>query len=372
MRLVRFWFLTAAVFGLVVAAGGCKKGEDEVTPPAPAASSEGAPAGEKAEPASKPEVKTDGWKPFASEAGGFKVEMPGTPTHSAQDVPTEAGNVELHMDAVELAGGAIGFAVSYGDYSEVIAALGDKEKLLDGTRDGAARGFGGTVKWEKKIAIGDHPGREFELNVANQINARARIYVVRNRLFQLLVIWQEGQPTPDSKRFFESFVLDEKLATGPAPTSLEWKEFTSGKGGYKVKFPGEPEMKTESTDVMGQTVTFDLAMVTVDNPMGAFMSSYADFPKEMMAAQSVEKALDGARDGAVSKLEGKLLEETKETIGGHPARRFTFEAQGGALLVTARILLVDNRLYQVLALRPRNSKLDAELATFVDSFKLLK
>ena len=58
----------------------------------------------------------------------------------------------------------------------------------------------------KKIALGGNPGREFTLEVPGKGVFLCRLYVVKNRLYQLTVM----NSSPGLQRFFDSFKLIEK------------------------------------------------------------------------------------------------------------------------------------------------------------------
>ena len=78
---------------------------------------------------------------------------------------------------------------------------------------------------------------------------------------------------------------------------------------------------------------------------------------------------DGGRDRLIASEKGKLITQSTITLAEYPGRAITVEMPDG-LIVTARLYLVKNRFYQLLA-ETKRTKEDAEkIASFLDSFKL--
>ncbi len=150
-----------------------------------------------------------------------------------------------------------------------------------------------------------------------------------------------------------------------------WKEFQSKEGGFSVLLPGAPveekqAVQTELGPIEVRTFTFGLK-----ENVGAYVVSFNDYPVELVKQSDPQKMLDGARDGAVRTVKGRLLSEKKITLDGAPGRELRIEAPG-TLVIQSRIYLVKNRLYQILAVTQKEKAADAEITKFRDSFKLVK
>ncbi|GIV97331.1 MAG: hypothetical protein KatS3mg057_1988 [Herpetosiphonaceae bacterium] len=137
--------------------------------------------------------------------------MPGSPEKQSQSVSTAVGPIDLHMFTLDL--GTSAYMVSFSDYpAEVITAAGP-DAVLDGAAGGAISNVNGTVLNEREISISGYPGREIEVQIPktaenDEGTAKARIYLVDARLYQVLVLGTKGKlSTEDADRFLNSFKL---------------------------------------------------------------------------------------------------------------------------------------------------------------------
>lgn len=141
---------------------------------------------------------------FVSEEGGFSVSMPGTPTEETQSIPTEAGDIEIHMFSIE--SGSTAYLVGYSDYPPDVIEIVDSDMLLDSARDGAVGD--GALLSEKSITLGDYPGRELTVETSDEgIMVYARVYLVGNRLYQVVVSTGDDALTEEMRGFLDSFKL---------------------------------------------------------------------------------------------------------------------------------------------------------------------
>jgi hypothetical protein len=160
----------------------------------------------------------------------------------------------------------------------------------------------------------------------------------------------------------------------PAPSPEKqpppgWQAFHSDKGGYSVWFPGTPTEK--DTGVATKRGQRDMNQVKVVDSMSGltFMVSVTDFSDVVFP--DAEKALDGARDGAIQKAKAELLSEESIKLGTHPGReiRFGVPAVKGVVLVM-RIYLVGQRNYQLMVAGPEQAANGPSAKTFLQSFRL--
>ncbi len=148
------------------------------------------------------------WKKFSGDSGRFSVELPGEPKQQKQDVQTDAGKITITMYIVEVGNG--GYFVALSDFPAALVQAADPEVLLANARDGAVRNVRGKLVSDKAITLGEHQGREIQFeadNPAGKIVGRARLYLVGNRLYQLLVVGQGAEALEQSGKFFGSFRL---------------------------------------------------------------------------------------------------------------------------------------------------------------------
>lgn len=154
----------------------------------------------------------------------------------------------------------------------------------------------------------------------------------------------------------------------PACSAREWTPLTSAEGGFRVEMPGEParEVLTVNTAIG----PIELTTFALEERERAFVVSFADYPEEHVRARGPAELLDGARDGAVANLQGRLLTELLIEHEGHPGREFRIEVPGGTATSQVRMFLVENRLYQMVVVTPREQAFSEDVARFLDSFGL--
>jgi hypothetical protein len=59
-------------------------------------------------------------------------------------------------------------------------------------------------------------------------------------------------------------------------------------------------------------------------------------------------------------------------VDGHPAKAFEFEMGNPKGFAVGRVLVANNRLYQLIVMGSKISSSDADVKKFLDSFKLTK
>jgi hypothetical protein len=148
------------------------------------------------------------WKVAVSKDGGFTVAMPGVPTEKKQHVKTATGQLNVTLLLAEGRNDSV-FVVSYSDFPEAELKKGTLEKRLDHARDGAVSSARGKLRSEKTIELDGHPGREIAIENNGECIAKMRIYLVKNRLYQVMVLGN-GMifMTKDVGIFLDSFGLN--------------------------------------------------------------------------------------------------------------------------------------------------------------------
>ncbi|MCA1564192.1 MAG: hypothetical protein LC803_00770 [Acidobacteria bacterium] len=138
-----------------------------------------------------------------------------------------------------------------------------------------------------------------------------------------------------------------------------WKEFESTDGGFIVAFPGKPGFKVHTV----QTRAGALANHThgLDIGVAFFAASYADTPLPVPAGDKelINRALDAARDNALSGTGGQLISEEPINLDGYIGRSFFYSSPNGSLTHN-RSYVVGNRLYQLLIISDDYRKAPAE------------
>ncbi len=163
-----------------------------------------------------------------------------------------------------------------------------------------------------------------------------------------------------------------------APVSLisaqddDWASFAPKGGKFTVKMPGKPKtLPAQDIAYPGGKSKLNMFILEVEGGKGAYMVAYNDFPAELINDDVAEAALDGAQEGAVKNVKGKLLSSKKITLQKkYPGRDFTFEV-GGIGQARARVYLVEGRLYQSAVFGSEELIKSDDTKTFLDSFKVV-
>ena len=151
------------------------------------------------------------YEEFSSETGNFSIDTPGTLEETQQSVETPVGPINIHTFTAESNESA--YVVAYSDYPNEIVEQTDPEMLLDSSRDGAVSNLGGTLVEEETIELEGNPGRSLIIDTAagteEAATINSRIFLVDNRLYQILVVVPEAvEGEIDSETFLDSFELN--------------------------------------------------------------------------------------------------------------------------------------------------------------------
>lgn len=145
--------------------------------------------------------------------------------------------------------------------------------------------------------------------------------------------------------------------------------FRCDEGSFSVFLPGEPKRSIQSIDTPAGRI--DLVMYNAGSKKSGFVVGYADYPEEAVKDSVPKKMLDGARDGAVANVGGELIDEMELDSYGYPARELLINVPRKAK-IRARLVLVDNRLYQAMVISKSSAVLEDKGTEFFDSFKIDK
>ena len=148
---------------------------------------------------------------FSSETGELRVETPAPFEETQQAIQTPVGPVEIHTFTAEAEDSA--YVIAYSDYPSAIVEETNPQALLDSSRDGAVTNLGGTLLSEEAVEIDGYPGRSLVISTGAETDEPAtissRIYLVDNRLYQVLVVIPEGKNVEKAAAgFLESFALE--------------------------------------------------------------------------------------------------------------------------------------------------------------------
>ena len=149
------------------------------------------------------------WKPFTSDKGRFTATFPGKPMEQFQSVKLPGGkSVEVVLYVLELKKGEGSLAVGFTDYPAEVFKTGTDDKRLEHARDGAVLSAKGKLRSEKKITLGSAAGRELLIESETRGNVRTRLFAVKNRLYQAMVVGPKKLvDSKEASKFLDSFQI---------------------------------------------------------------------------------------------------------------------------------------------------------------------
>lgn len=135
------------------------------------------------------------WQQFSSKAGKFTVSLPGKPTEESET--DDNGSVANNFTVVH---GETVYLVTYSDLVDEVDQLNPGE-IFDAVCEGYTADGDNLVN-KREIKLNGYPGRIVDLNTTDGMVGKASMYLVGNRLYQLIVI---SASTEEQEKFFESF-----------------------------------------------------------------------------------------------------------------------------------------------------------------------
>lgn len=157
-----------------------------------------------------------------------------------------------------------------------------------------------------------------------------------------------------------------------ATAQAQWTDFTSSAGRYSVAMPGAPQTNSQAVDTKVGKVTATMSYVEIADRV--YMVTFNDYPAGSVARGGAAKVLDGVINGIVGSLPGgQKASDRAIDIDGKPGREVTVTGiQGAASSALIRVLVVGDRLYQLMALGAGNQPSDPDAQRFVQSFRLTR
>ena len=173
-----------------------------------------------------------------------------------------------------------------------------------------------------------------------------------------------GQTGSPATKASPPIKTDATQPTGKVPDG--WVSFTPPSGNYSVAMPQQPT-ETALKLPTGETKIF---AVTLPNAAMPLHTTANPLPPEL-AKLSAEDMLRQVALAVPLMSGGKVLEETKISVGKHQGRQFhlTVQAKGGPIEVFARVYLVNDHII-VLQGPATGSSPAQETAAFFNSLKI--
>ncbi len=144
-----------------------------------------------------------------------------------------------------------------------------------------------------------------------------------------------------------------------------FKEFRSDEGRFTVLMPGKPELQNQVTPVGKINMFMYMAGTNKANCAVA----YADYPAQFIDSTDPRKILEGAKNGAIKNISGRLISETSIDFHGLPAKEVHIEIPNKGF-VTARFILASPRFYELMFIASEDKGHEQDISKFFDSFTI--
>ncbi|WP_439622198.1 hypothetical protein [Gemmata sp.] len=148
------------------------------------------------------------------------------------------------------------------------------------------------------------------------------------------------------------------------------KKYESKDGRYAVAFPAAPTVDSKKSGEL------TISTAAVEAKDVAYMVIHSDLPAETVKASKAEDILESGEKGLVDNFKAKVTKSQPTTFGAdkYPGRNVTAEVKVDAttLQLRLRIVLANNRVYQVLAVGSPDAVGGAAADKFFESFEIRK
>jgi len=146
------------------------------------------------------------WVEYRPAGAGFRIEVPGEPQVSNEEIKTDVGLVPTTTAVVEI-DTTMAFVVMHSSYTEKQLAGRSPERILNGARDGSVRGR--TLRSEQQLTVGGHPARRLIIDDKDGFVFVSQVVLVGTQLNQAIFVSQTkgAEDSADAKRFIDSFAI---------------------------------------------------------------------------------------------------------------------------------------------------------------------
>jgi hypothetical protein len=322
---------------------------------------------------------------FASREGRFRVQMAANPVSMNTKSKTPFGTVDMTVVVSNAKDFTAHYMVGYGDLPLAVAP-GDQDLVLLGGQNALVAAVKGRLVNERKLRLGDFPGRECTIALPQGNHGRFRTYLVRDRLYVLSVV---GTPAAvagrEAEQFLSSFEVTPaqpvgknfapagKKTTGDARVPAGLERFTSAEGRFVIDLPNRPRKQTLVTSLPGGggDVTVHL-FESVQMETGLVcLVAYQEFPRELLKGVDVGRLLDQEAQELARDFSGKVIGEQGVPAANGGGKVYRLELNGGKGEGQLRMFFHGERLYQVLVIAPAKGNSHTTMNQVLTSFRIL-
>lgn len=167
-----------------------------------------------------------------------------------------------------------------------------------------------------------------------------------------------------------------KSAEGSESTGTEDKtaepeivKYRSDAGNFAIAFQGTPEVTTEEVPTEVGSIMVTMYMYEKSRKE-VHIVGHSDYPSAIVEASDPMVMLNGAKEGVTGNLKATPTDEKTSSFQGHKA--LEFRASGSGYNLAYKLILVNNRLFQIGIMKETDEVTQAEVDSFIGSFELTK
>ena len=161
----------------------------------------------------------------------------------------------------------------------------------------------------------------------------------------------------------------------PLAIAQDWQKYKSEDLAFIANFPEEPTRTVQQIDTAVGKLDMHMIMYSPegndDNAVySVIRSDYPESQFEDADDEYIKTVLDGAVEGAVNNVNGKLVFDNSITFNGYPGRNVKIEIQGGYIYI--RTYLVENTMYITQVICITDNDKNTSIERFLKSFEIIK
>ncbi len=155
------------------------------------------------------------WSVFTSENGGFAVLSPAPLELNVQNIPTQAGEIQLHTYTHKVPDSTqqvFLYSVTYYEYPEVLIPPDSTEmveQFFTETLSAIADRLEGQIVYSEPVSSSDYPTRLTRISYENDSYALKNKMILANNRFYLIEVFSTSDQVIDNSinKFIDSFKL---------------------------------------------------------------------------------------------------------------------------------------------------------------------
>jgi hypothetical protein len=173
-----------------------------------------------------------------------------------------------------------------------------------------------------------------------------------------------GSPTPST-----SPSTSPTISTTPSPIASDsaWQKVIGD--GFTISMPGTPSKSEQTEPSLAGPITIHL--YTVSHGYEGYMVGNTRYPDSVFASGNTDDIMDGARNGAISSINGEVTNEHNITLAGYSGREITGKSPSKNLGFTIRMFIVKPQMFMMLYTQYDKEKpMSEDGRKYLDSFQI--